>query len=147
MSANLQWVEEKASKWDDDKQRIIGGAPSGVFDVRFSRCGAGDLLPGDWWRVERDGATVGYGWLDVVWGDAEILLAVADAARGEGVGSFIMDKLEAEARSRGLNYCYNSVRPTHPDREAVTAWLEKRGFTANEDGSLFRSLTHAASTS
>ena len=71
-------------------------------------------------------------------GDAEILLATAPDARGQGVGSFILDHLESEAHERGINYLYNTVRPTHPDRDRVSAWLRTHGFQANEDGSLFR---------
>lgn len=138
----LSWKAEDQPRWDADKARIIGGAPTGVFDARFARFEEGDSVPGNWWRVEDDGKTVGYGWLDVVWGDAEITLATADDAQGKGVGSFIVDKLEQEAHERGINYLYNTVRPTHPDRDAVTAWLKKRGFTPSEDGSLFRTLTH-----
>ncbi|WP_428264159.1 GNAT family N-acetyltransferase [Haliangium sp.] len=138
----MQWIQESPAYWDDDKQRIIGAAPTGVFDARFQRCAAGDLLPAEWWRVEEDGRTVGYGWLDVVWGDAEIVLAAAPDARGHGVGSFILDHLEREAHRRGLNYLYNTVRPTHPERNQISAWLTRRGFRQSEDGSLLRAVTH-----
>ncbi|HHH27670.1 MAG TPA: GNAT family N-acetyltransferase [Polyangiaceae bacterium] len=137
---SLQWIADKPARWDQDKGRIVGGAPAGVFDARFGKCNAGDVLPGEWWRVERDGTVLGYGWLDVVWGDAEILLATDPESRGQGVGTFILDNLEQEARRKGLNYLYNIVRPTHPSREAVTAWLSKRGFSPSEDGSLIRTV-------
>ena len=75
-----------------------------------------------------------------MWGDAEILLATDPEHRGQGVGTFVLEHLEHEAKERGLNYVYNTVRPTHPDREAVTAWLEKRGFEPSEDGSLLRAV-------
>src|SRR4051812_29710355 len=84
-------------------------------------------------RAERDGRVVGYGWLDDVWGDAEVLLAVDEGERGSGVGSFVMAQLEQEAAARGLNYVVNVVRDSHPARDAVTAWLEQRGFAAAED--------------
>jgi N-acetylglutamate synthase-like GNAT family acetyltransferase len=137
---SLEWIADKPPRWDDDKARIVGGAPAGVFDVRFGKCKHGDMLPGEWWRVERDGGVVAYGWLDVVWGDAEILLATDPKSRGDGVGTFVLDNLEREARSKGLNYLYNIVRPTHPSREAVSAWLSKRGFEPSEDGSLMRAV-------
>jgi ribosomal protein S18 acetylase RimI-like enzyme len=135
-----KWIEEHPSTWDADKLRVIGAAPAGVFDRRYARLAKGDLLPGFWWRVEEDGRTVGYGWMDVVWGDAEILLAVDPAARGRGHGSFILQQLEKEARTRGLNYVYNVVRVTHPEREQVSRWLTKRRFESSEDGSLFRAM-------
>jgi N-acetylglutamate synthase-like GNAT family acetyltransferase len=136
----LQWIEESPAYWNADKARLIGRAAPGIFDVRYQRCEPGELLPATWWRVEHDGRTVGYGWLDVVWGDAEILLATDAEARGQGVGTFILEQLEAEAHKRGLNYLYNIVRPTHPDREQVAAWLVSRGFEESDDGSLFRAI-------
>jgi GNAT superfamily N-acetyltransferase len=136
----LKWIEESPAYRDADKARIIGGAPVGVFDVRYQRCEPGELLPATWWRVESDGRTVGFGWLDLVWGDAEILLATDPEARGQGVGTFILQQLEAEAQRRGLNYLYNIVRPSHPQRDEIAAWLVGRGFEESEDGSLFRAI-------
>lgn len=133
----LTWTAEHPAKWDADKARIIGNEEAGIFDARFSRLEEGDLVPGDWWRVSDDGRTVGYGWMDVVWGDAEITLATEAEARHRGVGSFTLEKLGEEAQAKGFNYLYNTVRQTHPHAAEVSAWLEKRGFQANEDGSLF----------
>jgi len=93
-------------------------------------------MEGDWWRVERDGRVVGYGWLDDVWGDAEILLVVDQDARGSGVGGFVLQQLEREAGARGLNYVVNVVRETHPQREQVTAWFLAHGFRGTDDGRL-----------
>ena len=129
---SLTWIHENPAQWDETKQQIVGGAPSGIFELG-SRA-AGEVVPGDWWRVEQDGKVVGYGWMDTVWGDAEVLLAVAPEVQKGGVGSFIIDHLEQEASRRGLNYMLNVVRPTHPD----TAWLQKRGFEASDDESLRR---------
>jgi len=136
----LEWTLEQPALWDADKALIVGAEDPGVFDRRFKQCRLGDLVPGTWWRVTDHGKTIGYGWLDAVWGDAEVSLATAGDVRGRGVGSFIMQNLEREARRRDLLYIYNSVRPTHPDRERVTAWLKKRGFQGSEDGSLLRAL-------
>ena len=140
----LKWINESPSYWNADKSRIIAGAPVGVFDVRFGRMNDGDRMSGEWWRAEDDNRTVGYGWLDVVWGDAEILLATDGEAKGKGVGTFILENLEAEAKKKGLNYLYNLVRPTHPDKEQISGWLTKRGFRAKEDGSLVRTITKKA---
>lgn len=136
----LRWIHESPAVWDADKARIVGDAPEGIFDTRYRDATTGDLVPGEWWRVEEDGEAVGYGWLDVVWGDAEILLATAPDAQGRGVGTFILEHLEGEARTRGLNYLYNVVRATHPKADEVTAWLKKRRFTASEDGRLLRGV-------
>lgn len=137
-----EWVHEAPAYWDADKQRIIGEAAPGIFDARFRRVRAGEMLPGDWWKVvDAGGRTLGFGWLDVVWGDAEITLATDPRAEKSGVGTFILEHLEAEAKERGLNYLYNLVRPNHPSKEAVSAWLARRGFAGSEDGSLFRAVT------
>jgi ribosomal protein S18 acetylase RimI-like enzyme len=138
VTAELRWIREHDARFCEDKARVIGGAPTGAFDARLLSAQPGALLPGAWWRVEREGRVVGYGWLDVSWGDAEILLAVDPAAQRHGVGTFILDHLEHEARAMGLRYLTNLVRPTHPDGDRVAAWLERRGFRASEDGRLLR---------
>ena len=132
----LAWVHEDTPRWDAGKARILGGAAPGSIDV--PELAPGDLAPGEWFRVERDGAIVGYGWMDCTWGDAEILLAVDPAERGAGIGAFVLDHLESEAASRGLNYLYNAVKASHPQREAVTRWLVGRGFRPSGDGLLKR---------
>ena len=113
----MEWIKEESARWDDDKRRIIGGAPAGIFDRRYAELSPGDIVPGEWWRVEDGVEVVGYGWLDIVWGDAEILLATAPGASGRGVGTFILGELEKVACSHGVHYLYNVVRPTHPDAE------------------------------
>jgi len=135
----LQWIADTPPLWDQDKARLVGGAEEGIFDRRYRNMSVGELAPGSWWRVVDGEQTVGFGWLDVVWGDAEILLVSDPERRGQGLGSFILEHLAAEARRRGLNYLYNTVRPAHPHGEEVTAWLRKQGFTDSEDGSLIRS--------
>jgi GNAT superfamily N-acetyltransferase len=135
----MRWIAENPPRWDAAKARIIGGAPAGVFDTRLTSADEGALLPGDWWRVEDDaGRAVGYGWMDVWWGDAEILLATDPDRRREGIGTFILEQLEHEARRKGHRYLTNLVRPTHPDADAVSRWLQERGFAPSEDGRLLR---------
>lgn len=138
--SSLRWIRENPARWDADKARIVGGAADGIFDPAYRGRTEGDLVPGEWWRVEDAGRVVGYGWLDVSWGDAEILLATDPEQQKRGVGSFILDRLEEEARSRGLNYLYNVVRPTHPYGGRIHAWLTKRGFVASDDGKLLRAV-------
>jgi GNAT superfamily N-acetyltransferase len=132
----LEWIHENPPRWDDDKARITGAAPPGVFD--FGHLRPSDAVPGEWWRVEDDGSVVAYGWMDTVWGDAEMLLAVDPGHQGRGVGTFVIEQLEREASSRGLNYLFNVVGPGHPDGEQVTAWLQRRGFELSSDGLLRR---------
>jgi GNAT superfamily N-acetyltransferase len=135
---SLDWIREHPANWDADKARIVGGAPAGTFDLGDIESGA--PLAGEWWRVEEDGVTAAYAWIDSVWGDAEMLLAVDPARQGRGIGTFVLDRLEQEAGQRGLHYIYNVVRPDHPDKERVTAWLEARAFEPTPDGTLRRKV-------
>ena len=128
------WVHEDTPVWDATKQSIVGGAPEGALEIPKLDLGA--LAPGEWFRVDEDGKALGYGWMDCTWGDAEITLAVDPRRQGEGIGAFIVSHLEREASARGVNYLYNAVRPTHPDRDRVTRWLESRGFAPSGDGLL-----------
>ena len=66
-------AEHRPTRLDEAKKAFFEAIPDGTVDLRP----AGDLLPGDWWRLEEEGKVVGYGWMDVTWGDAQILLAVA----------------------------------------------------------------------
>lgn len=139
---SLTWSREDSPTWDDAKQRIIGGAPRGALDVDFR---PGQDLPGDWFVASEEGKPVGYGWLDSTWGgDTEILLAVDPERQQAGVGSFVLANIEREAARRGTNYVYNTVRDTHPDRDAVHDWLLVRGYEGNEnDASLRKRVTGA----
>lgn len=129
---SMQWIREQSPSWDAGKASIIGDAPQGIFELGPFE--AGQVVPGEWWRVQRDGRAVGYGWMDIVWGDGEILLAVEPSAQGQGVGGFILEKLVDEARARGLEYVYNTVRPGHPQKQRVTAWLLSQGFSSADHG-------------
>ena len=135
----LSWKQESRPVWDADKERVIGAAPPGALDIRHE---PGADLPGDWWSAGDVDGTLGYGWLDATWGgDAEILLAVDPQAQGKGVGSFILAHLEQEAADRGLNYVYNTVRSTHPEREQVYDWLCSRGYRGSEGDDTLRKRT------
>jgi GNAT superfamily N-acetyltransferase len=134
------WTHESPALWDAAKQRIIGDAPPGVFSLGPFE--PGDVVPGDWWRVEADGRIVGYGWMDYSWGDAEILLAVDPSARRTGAGTFILDRLEDEAAGRGINYLYNVVPDAHPERGRLERWLRRRGFVPSQEGGLLKRTVH-----
>jgi GNAT superfamily N-acetyltransferase len=134
---DLRWAHEDNPTWDDDKQRVIGSAPEGALDIAYT---LGTALPGDWWSArDESGAAVGYGWLDATWGgDAEILLAVDAAAQQHGAGSFIIGHLEDEAARRGLNYVYNTVRASHPNRDDLHDWLAVRGYRGGNSDTTLR---------
>jgi ribosomal protein S18 acetylase RimI-like enzyme len=127
-----QWIREEPARWDEAKAATFGDLPPRLFGL--GEPATGDALGGEWWRVEDDGRVVGYGRVDDVWGDAEILVAVAPQARGSGVGGDILDRLDAEAAARHLNYVYNRVRPQHPDAERVVRWLDAHGSVPTAEG-------------
>lgn len=131
---SLLWIRELPAHWDEGKARIIGQAPPGLFDNSYRCLKAGAPLACEWWRVEEGARVVGYGWLEAVFGDAEVLLATAPEARGRGVGAFILARLEEEARARELEHLYNVVRRAYPRASEVRRWLEKHGFALDEIG-------------
>ena len=132
----FRWIHENPPRWDAAKARVVGAAPSGVF--KLGPVADGTVLPGDWWRVEDGDETIAYGQMDNNWGDAEVLLAVDPQRQKGGVGTFILDRLEEEAATRGINYLYNVVPDGHPDSEGLTRWLQRRGFAASKEGRLLR---------
>jgi len=145
LRVNLRWIRENPARWDADKARIVGEAPMGTFAGDFRHLRDGTVAPGEWWRVEDEsGRVVAYGWMDVVWGDAEILLAVDPPARGHGVGTFVLEQLQLEAARRGLHCLCNVVSPDHPRKVEVTRWLELRGYSATADGRLLRTVVRGA---
>jgi N-acetylglutamate synthase-like GNAT family acetyltransferase len=134
----LRWVKDDDPRWDADRERVFAGLGADVFPGVVRQ--EGKHLASDWWRVEDGERVVGYGWLDDVWGDAEILLVVEERARGGGAGAFALAHLEGEAAARGLNYVVNVVRDTHPQREAVAGWFVRHGFTGTDDGRLHKQV-------
>jgi GNAT superfamily N-acetyltransferase len=135
----MRWVKEDVPHWDADKRRLFDDAA--LRSVGMDRPADDTSLADEWWRaVADDGTVVGYGWLDSEWGDAQITFFVDPAHRGEGVGVFVLDRLEDEARKRGLNYIYNVVPDTHPDRAWMTGWLEQHGLRESSQGDLRRQV-------
>jgi GNAT superfamily N-acetyltransferase len=131
MASGLHWIREDAPRWDADKRRLFG--PAELAATGLTPPSPGAPVADEWWHVaDATGTVVGYGWLDSEWGDAEVTFLVAADRRGEGIGAFIVDHLEAEAAARGLNYIYNVVPATSPDPGEVTAWLVARGFVAGD---------------
>ena len=129
----LRWIKEDSPRWDAAKRAVFGEQQPGAFGLQAED---GQALADEWWKATDGDDVVGFGRLDSVWGDAEILVAVAPARRGQGVGKFVLHHLEREAAREGLNYIYNAVRAAHPDRAHVTAWLCGQGFVAHADGQL-----------
>ena len=139
------WTAEEAPCWSAAKADAF--SPAGPALHGLGDPAEGAALGDAWWRAEADdGELLGFGRLDDTWGDAEVLVVVAPAHRGTGVGAWIMDRLEQEAARRSLNYVYNVVPLAHPAGTEVTAWLERRGFVATDGGELRRRVTTTAVT-
>jgi GNAT superfamily N-acetyltransferase len=138
----VRWIHENPPHWDETKAAIAAAAPAG--SLRLPDYAIGDLVSGEWWRVEDGGEVLGYGWMDCTWGDAEVLLVVDDASRRRGVGTFILDQLEREAARRGLHYLYNVIPEELPDREGLARWLENRRFEPDHGDRWVRRVIHPA---
>ena len=134
----LTWTKEASPRWDADKQRLFG--PAELAAVGLAPPAPGAPVADEWWRVTDGGDVAGYGWLDTEWGDARITFFVAPGRRGRGVGTFILEHLEAEAAARGLNYIYNVVPETHPDSPWIKNWLSMHGFREAPRGQLHRQV-------
>ena len=59
-------------------------------------------------------------------------------AQRHGVGTFILDRLDEEARRRGLRYLSNVVPEGHPDPHGLAGWLERRGFRTSGEGWMWK---------
>lgn len=139
---DLNWVREQTPRWDEHRREVFGADTPQVFGLGTPA--AGDILADEWWRVDDGDETVGYGRLDSQWGNAEVLIAVAPARRGTGIARFILQQLEAEARERGLNYLYNTVKAENPDQRGVAAWLTRQGFQDSGTGELRKQVPATA---
>ena len=135
---SLHWEKEDTPRWDAGKQRMFG--PAELAAVGLAPAAPGEPVADEWWRVADGDDLAGYGWLDTEWGDARITFFVAPGHRGQGVGRFILEHLEAEAAARGLNYIYNVVPETHPDGPRIKNWLSMHGFREASRGQLSRQV-------
>lgn len=140
----MRWIHENPPHWDEAKAAIVATAPPGALHI--PQYAIGDLVSGEWWRVEQDTEVLGYGWMDTTWGDAEMLLVVDSTRRRRGVGTFILDHLEREAAARGLHYLYNVIPERHPDRDGIARWLENRRFEPDHGDRYVRRVIHPAKT-
>ncbi|MCA9571471.1 MAG: GNAT family N-acetyltransferase [Myxococcales bacterium] len=130
------WIPEPVPAHPDTRMRaFFDRLPAGSVKLDLSA----ELVPGTWWRLEEDGEVVGYGWMDVTWGDAQVMLAVDPEAHRGGNGRAIVEHLAHEAHEQGLGFLFNTIPAGHPDPEGVRAFLTSCGFEASGlDGGLLR---------
>ncbi len=112
---DLAWTREEHPVWDDDKVRVIGGAPDGAFVLPFAH---GDDLPGDWWRVT-DEAGGGRG-LRPAGHHLGRRRRDPDGVRPGGAGRRCRE-LRARAPRGGGRVARDQLRPQHDPRGAPAA--------------------------
>lgn len=132
---HLHWIRENPAYWDAPKAALFG--PCVPFDLPQA---PGCPLPGDWWCVRDEDAVLAYAALDVTWGDAEIVIAVHPGVRGRGIGSYVIDQLEVEARTRGIHYLCSRIPADHPEAGELAQWLRARRFSASEGRTWVRAV-------
>ncbi|HTA01043.1 MAG TPA: ribosomal protein S18-alanine N-acetyltransferase [Streptosporangiaceae bacterium] len=77
--------------------------------------------------AEDDGKIVGYAGLLAAGGQGDVLtIAVATGRWGQGIGTALLDRLLAEARSRGCTEVFLEVRADNTRAQRLYRW---RGFT------------------
>ena len=132
-------MKEDVPHWDADKQRLFDDAALRSVGMDPSRDGARSPTNGGGWSptTARSSATAGS---TASGGTRRSRSSSIPAHRGEGIGAFVLDRLEDEAHKRGLNYIYNVVPDTHPDRAWMTGWLEQHGLHESSQGDLRRQV-------
>ncbi|WP_158231574.1 GNAT family N-acetyltransferase [Sporosarcina sp. P18a] len=120
--------EEVHSIWDTEKENIFAEIAEGTFED-LSNLELGTPLYQEWWKlIDENGRILGYGWVSYRNDDFEISLVVDTKHQGVGLGSFIMDKLEAIAVEKGFNEIVAIVKNTNPNSEVMIKWLFKKGY-------------------
>ena len=140
----LRWVKDDDPRWDADRERVFATVPDGVFRPSCPAAAASGC-PATGGGSEAGRRVVGYGWLDDVWGDAEILLAVEDGARGTGAGAFALARLE-DGGGRARTELRGQRGPRHPSRprRSHRAGSWRRGFAGTDDGRLRKQVGDGA---
>ncbi|GEM_PF-5388488 len=128
----MYWIKEDKAIWNENKARIIG-SNIGSFFLDFPV--QSDILPGEWFNLtDENGEIVGYGWINVSEGDAEISVAIDGKYQGRGYGSQIIDNLYREVESLGFEEIIVVVRQENPNASDVVKWAYKNGYVAEWPG-------------
>jgi GNAT superfamily N-acetyltransferase len=126
----MDLIKEEHSVWDTEKEIIFAEVSDGTFD-NLNNLELGSQLNQEWWKLIDDNERVlGFGWINYENGDFEISLVVDTNHQGEGLGSFIIEKLEAIALEKGFNEVVAIVKKTNPNSEEMIDWLYKKSYVA-----------------
>ncbi|GAA0337262.1 hypothetical protein GCM10008967_29430 [Bacillus carboniphilus] len=99
----MEIIKEEHSIWDTEKEIIFAEVADGTFD-NLNNLELGLQLNQEWWKlIDENEKVLGFGWVNYENDDFEISLVVDTNHQGEGLGSFIIEKLEAIALEKGFN--------------------------------------------
>lgn len=126
------WIKEEKPLWDRNKIKIIG---SNIGCFVISDIQEGDKLEGKWFKLtDKYGQIVGYGWIDIIGGEAEISVAVDKKYKGNGYGTQIINNLYTEIKKLGFDEVIAVVREENSNAEDVIRWVYKNGYIAEWPG-------------
>lgn len=119
------WIKEEEPVWDSDKEDIIDCAPQGSFNMGPKSNGT---ISGDWWKLVENKRVIGYGWISMISGDAELLIAVRKSEQHKGYGNIILENLEMEASKLKHNKVVAIIQSENINAVNIIYWLDRKGF-------------------
>jgi GNAT superfamily N-acetyltransferase len=126
----MELIKEEHSIWNTEKEAIFAMVAEGTFD-NLNNLELGTQLKQDWWKLIGDNERVlGFGWVSYKNDDFEISLVVDTNHQGEGLGSSIIEQLEAIALEKGFDETVAVVKKTNPNSKDMIDWLYKKNYIA-----------------
>jgi ribosomal protein S18 acetylase RimI-like enzyme len=127
----MDWIQEQPALWDETKQNILG-ANKGAFDIEHTQVGG--ELDGVWFKLIDNNEIIGYGWIDLAYGNPEISIAVDSHKRFSGYGNTILRNLEEKALALGFSEVECIVRRKNADAINAIKWFHRNGFVPDWPG-------------
>lgn len=125
----MELINEKNALWDHEKERIVGEAKEGTFDMGDLKYG--ETLFQEWWKlIDEHKRIIGFGWVYKEEDDFEISVAVDKEHQGNGAGSFILGELEGIAKQLGFHQVIGIIKSTNQEATEVIEWLYRNGYVA-----------------
>lgn len=123
----MRLIKEENSMWDSEKKAIFENIETGTFDLNEFKLG--NRLGNEWWRiVNEDDDVLGFGWINYEDQDFEVSIAINSHSRGEGLGSFVLDKFEQIAKEKKYEQIVAIVKKTNPNSSMMIEWLYKKNY-------------------